>query len=96
MTSFKSRLFNLMIRNSYLFRGRLTKETFAMDRPHLPGRIVQNKKQGTAAPLNSWHVFAKHYAGDTPLDNPFVSPLFGNLKGLPPLFINAGMDNELF
>ena len=30
MTSFKSRMFNLMMRNSFLFRGKLKKETFDM------------------------------------------------------------------
>ena len=60
------------------------------------GESYKTKNNVSPAPLNSWHVFAKHYAGDTPLDNPFVSPLFGNLRGLPPLLINAGMDDELF
>ncbi len=31
MTSIKSQLFNLMMRNSYLFRGKLKKETFDLN-----------------------------------------------------------------
>lgn len=27
--------------------------------------------------------------------NPYISPLFGDLKGLPPLFINAGNSDEM-
>lgn len=29
-------------------------------------------------------------------DDPLISPLFGDLGGLPPLFIDAGVDDELF
>lgn len=60
------------------------------------GETYKTKNKVSPAPLNSWHVFAKHYAGETPLTNPYVSPLFGDMKGLPPLLINAGMDDELF
>ena len=60
------------------------------------GETYKTKNKVSPAPLNSWHVFAKHYAGETPLTNPYISPLFGDLKGLPPLLINAGMDDELF
>ena len=31
MTSLKSQMFNLMMRNNYLFRGKLRKETFDMN-----------------------------------------------------------------
>lgn len=60
------------------------------------GESYKTKNKVSPAPLNSWHVFAKHYAGDKPLTHPYISPLFGGLEGLPPLFINAGMDDELF
>ena len=60
------------------------------------GESYKTKNNVSPAPLNSWHVFARHYAGETPLTNPYISPLFGELKGLPPLFINSGMDDELF
>jgi len=35
------------------------------------------------------------YAGDTPLDDPGVSPLFADLGGLPPLLIQTGLDEVL-
>jgi epsilon-lactone hydrolase len=60
------------------------------------GETYQTKNKVSPAPLNSWHVFAKHYAVDNPLTLPYISPLFGELNGLPPIFINSGMDDELF
>jgi len=35
------------------------------------------------------------YAGDTPLDDPGVSPLFADLDGLPPMLIQTGIDEVL-
>ncbi len=35
------------------------------------------------------------YAGDVPLDDPRVSPLFADLAGLPPMLIQTGMDEVL-
>ncbi len=60
------------------------------------GETYKTKNKVSPAPLNSWHVFAKHYAGDNPFTLPYISPLFGDLNGLPPLFISSGMDDELF
>jgi acetyl esterase/lipase len=37
---------------------------------------------------------AKMYASGTPLDDPFVSPLFGSFSGLPPVLIQLG-DHEI-
>ncbi len=54
------------------------------------------KHKVSVAPLNSWTVFSKHYVGNTHADHPLISPLFGDLKNLPPLFINSGEDDELF
>jgi acetyl esterase/lipase len=56
----------------------------------------QTKNRFSPAPLNSWYVFSKHYCGNQPANNLFISPLFGDLKGLPPLFINSGVNDELF
>lgn len=56
----------------------------------------QTKNKVSLAPLNSWLVFSRHYVGGHKADNPLISPLYGDLKGLPPLFINAGMDDELY
>lgn len=54
------------------------------------------KNKVSLAPLNSWLVFSKHYCGTNDPSNHFISPLFGDLKGLPPLLINAGTDDELY
>lgn len=56
----------------------------------------KTKNKVSPAPLDSWLVFSKHYIGNNNADLPFISPLFGDLEGLPPIFINAGVDDELF
>jgi acetyl esterase/lipase len=56
----------------------------------------KTKNKLSPAPLNSWTVFSKYYAGENSLENPLVSPLFGDLKGLPPIFINSAVDDELY
>lgn len=56
----------------------------------------RTKNKVSLAPLNSWLVFSKHYVGSNKADNPFISPLYGDLEGLPPLLINAGTDDELY
>jgi len=55
-----------------------------------------SKNKVSIAPLNSWTVFSKHYVGENQADTPLISPLFGELKGLPPLFINSAVDDELY
>jgi len=54
------------------------------------------KNNVSIAPLYSWNVFSKFYVGDEEADLPFISPLFGDLEGLPPILINSGVDDELF
>ena len=56
--------------------------------------ITKNKV--SVAPKNSWTVFSRYYSGDHRADDPLISPLFGELRGLPPVFINSGTDDELF
>ncbi len=56
----------------------------------------RTKNRVSPAPLNSWTVFSKYYVGDQEPTNPFISPLFGDLKGLPPLLINSGISDELY
>jgi len=55
---------------------------------------TKNKK--SPAPVNSWTVFSHYYSGNQEASHPLISPLFGNPAGLPPLFINAGVDDELY
>lgn len=54
------------------------------------------KNSVSPAPLNSWLVFSKYYVGDNTTFNPLISPLYGNLSGLPPMYINSGVNDELF
>lgn len=56
----------------------------------------KTKNKMSLAPLNSWTVFSKYYIGDNEATNPLISPLFGDLKGLPPIMLNSGVDDELF
>ncbi|MDD3051142.1 MAG: alpha/beta hydrolase, partial [Candidatus Cloacimonetes bacterium] len=60
------------------------------------GESYKTKNKVSPAPLNSWTVFSEHYAGSHNKENPLISPLYGNLEGLPPIFINSGVDDELF
>jgi epsilon-lactone hydrolase len=60
------------------------------------GESYRSKSAKSVAPLDSWFVFSKHYTGGNDPVNPLISPLFGDLKGLPQIFINAGEDDELF
>ncbi|BDS11296.1 alpha/beta hydrolase [Aureispira anguillae] len=39
--------------------------------------------------------WAKWYAGNAPLNHPFVSPLFGDLSDLPPILIQVGTEEIL-
>jgi len=59
-------------------------------------KSYETKNKVSVAPLNSWKVFSKHYVGNNQAINPLISPLFGDLKGLPPILINSGVDDELF
>ena len=56
----------------------------------------RTKAKVSVALPNSWWVFREAYIGEQPADLPLISPLFGDLHGLPPILINAGEDDELF
>lgn len=60
------------------------------------GDSYRTKNKYSLAPLDSWTVFSHHYVGNNDVRNPLISPLFGDLKGVPPLLINAGESDELF
>ncbi|WP_346863256.1 alpha/beta hydrolase [uncultured Draconibacterium sp.] len=60
------------------------------------GESYHSKNKVSLAPLNSWTVFSRYYTGNEDVKNPHISPLFGDLAGLPPIFIDAGEDDELF
>lgn len=56
----------------------------------------KTKGKVSVAPTDSWLVFSKHYVGNNSPELPLISPLFGDLEGLPPIFINSGEDDELY
>ena len=60
------------------------------------GESYRTKNKVSLAPLNSWTVFSKYYIGENQATNPLISPLFGDLKGLPPILLNSGADDELY
>jgi acetyl esterase/lipase len=41
-------------------------------------------------------VWGQQYANNEPLTNPYISPLFGDLEGLPPLLVQVGTEELLF
>lgn len=47
------------------------------------------------APKESWTVFSNYYVQDQDKLNPLISPLYGDLKDLPPLKIYVGTDEVL-
>ncbi|MGE5606156.1 MAG: alpha/beta hydrolase [Bacteroidota bacterium] len=47
------------------------------------------------SPEGTWTAFSKHYVGDNDPCLPLISPLYGDLRGLPPLLIYAGGDEIL-
>lgn len=59
------------------------------------GESYKTNLKKCLAPEGSTLAFAKHYAGNNDLSLPYISPLFGDLQGLPPLLIYAGGDETL-
>lgn len=56
----------------------------------------QTKNKVSMAPLNCWNVFAHYYVGKNDVKNPYISPLYGNLANLPPIFLSVGDNDELY
>lgn len=59
------------------------------------GESYHTKNKVSLAPLESWTVFSKYYVGDHDPRLPWISPLYADLHGLPPIFIASGEDDEL-
>lgn len=57
--------------------------------------VVNRKVQDPMLPADRLMRYASQYAGAEPTNSPFISPLFGNLKNLPPLLIQVGTDEVL-
>jgi acetyl esterase/lipase len=56
--------------------------------------IVANNKSDPMFEGGRIAELARIYLGETPAENPLASPLYGDLRGLPPLFIQAS-DSEV-
>jgi monoterpene epsilon-lactone hydrolase len=57
-----------------------------------------NARPGYKDPLlppQAVRVYTKSYVGNNDAHDPLVSPVFGNLRGLPPLLVHAGEDEIL-
>jgi len=49
-----------------------------------------NRLKGSVEPVGMEIVCSKYYAGNNDPCHPYISPLFGDLRGLPPLLIIVG------
>lgn len=56
----------------------------------------KNKKKDLLLDIEDLKQAAKQYAGKQPLRHPLISPVYANLKGLPPLFIQVGTHEQLY
>lgn len=59
------------------------------------GESYRTKAKVCLAPEGMATALARHYAGDEDPGLPYISPLYGELQGLPPLLIYAGEDETL-
>lgn len=53
-------------------------------------------KDEPLAPTDSWTIFSEYYAAGQDRTNPWMSPLYGDSKGLPPVRIYVGEHETLF
>lgn len=53
------------------------------------------QRKDPLAPDGAWQVFSKYYAGENDPTLPLISPLYGDLAGLPPLLIYVGEDESM-
>ncbi|MGE5415870.1 MAG: alpha/beta hydrolase [Acidobacteriota bacterium] len=59
------------------------------------GETYRTNLKKCLAPEGTGPAFAKHYAGGHDLTTPYISPLFGDLHGLPPMLIYVGSHETL-
>lgn len=59
------------------------------------GETYKTKARVCLSPEGMSEAIAQHYAGDLDPALPYISPLYGDLHGLPPLLIYAGEDETL-
>jgi monoterpene epsilon-lactone hydrolase len=61
----------------------------------LTGESLHTKAEVCLSPLNMSQVCSKLYAGESDPTLPWMSPLYGDLHGLPPIHITVGEDETL-
>ncbi len=59
------------------------------------GESYRTNANRCLSPDGTWIAFSRHYAGDADPGHPWMSPLYGDLAGLPPLLLYAGGDEIL-
>jgi monoterpene epsilon-lactone hydrolase len=59
------------------------------------GESYTTKAKVCLSPQGTWTAFSKHYVKDNDPYLPWISPLYGDLHGLPPMLIYVGED-EIF
>jgi acetyl esterase/lipase len=52
--------------------------------------MITHKHKDPMVPYKGISLWARNYAGDIELTNPYASPLFGDLSGLCPMYIQVG------
>jgi len=60
------------------------------------GSIKTNTESDAMFQLDSFQMGRKYYAGDLDVKDPRVSPLYGDMRGLPPLLIFASTSEMLY
>lgn len=56
------------------------------------GESYRTNAKTCLSPAGSWDVFSKAYVGDHDAEHPWISPLYGDLAGLPPMRLYVGGD----
>lgn len=59
------------------------------------GETYRTNAKTCLSPNGTWAAFSKHYAGENDPSLPLISPLYGDLHGLPPMLIYAGGEEIL-
>lgn len=58
------------------------------------GESYRRNARRDISTLGSWEVWGGYYVGSNSARHPWISPLFGDLRGLPPILIEVG-DHEI-
>lgn len=61
----------------------------------LTGESHHTKREACLSPYDMAKVCSKYYYADNDPRNPYISPLYGDLHGLPPLHISVGDDETM-